>query len=542
MLMWIPRKLKPVLILTAMVIVPVFLMAQDVPVPLGHPVYSFLDREITLGKVSGLSLGMRPYTWNEIQTALESLDRSLAPNAGERDLLKRYLAEFKLENTRPGLTGPWQKDKWRDLGSHVRSTGIEDKFPHFITYRDAEILGWVDWQESVRMESDGEHVRPLYKDQLTFQGSIADRISFLTEFTEHRLGYQEGFVPALPPEYKQGFLLVHSETQWRIWDHNRSTLRLSGDHLDFEISKEQIYWGFSRNDSPILSAQTASYPFLGLRFKYRGLRIMSFNGQLLPVNDPEREQDIPEKNIAGHRVELAFSKTFTMSFTEMVIYANRPPELGYLIPVNAFFTEEHLLGDRDNTLMALEASWLPLPGLRAYGTFFWDDISWFQVFDTWWGSKFLVQAGLHWVFSSNPAIPDVRLELSAARPWVYTHGDSINTFTHAEHGLGFPLGPNSQQLSLVTSIHPLPRLNIEAKLENQVKGSGLGSDPLDNYNDRDKDLDWETTWLMGDLTRSSNLYFSARYLLNTVLSLHGRIGYDSAGEQLWVYLGGQFNW
>jgi len=75
-----------------------------------------------------------------------------------------------------------------------------------------------------------------------------------------------------------------------------------------------------------------------------------------------------------------------------------------------------------------------------------------------------------------------------------------------------------------------------------VKGSGLGSDPLDNYNDRDKDLDWETTWLMGDLTRSSNLYFSARYLLNTVLSLHGRIGYDSAGEQLWVYLGGQFNW
>ena len=56
-----------------------------------------------------------------------------------------------------------------------------------------------------------------------------------------------------------------------------------------------------------------------------------------------------------------------------------------------------------------------------------DEVTWSKIFKPWWGNKFIFQSGLHFVPSSNPSIPDIRIEYTLSRPWIYSHKDSINT-------------------------------------------------------------------------------------------------------------------
>ena len=60
-----------------------------------------------------------------------------------------------------------------------------------------------------------------------------------------------------------------------------------------------------------------------------------------------------EKFIAGHRIQYKPTDKFKFSISEIVVYGNRSPELGYLNPISFFWAQEHNLGDLDNILLSL---------------------------------------------------------------------------------------------------------------------------------------------------------------------------------------------
>jgi len=109
---------------------------------------------------------------------------------------------------------------------------------------------------------------------------------------------------------------------------------------------------------------------------------------------------------------------------------------------------------------------------------------------------------------------------------VYTHNDSLLTFTSSEAGLGFPLGPNSQMLYLEMNSWPSYRSQLTFNVSYIKKGSGLGSDPKDNYNFNDPYLVGDTHMLMGEINTLLIYGLDMNYRLNTLMSAASYITYN----------------
>ncbi len=501
-----------------------FLTGQTVPIPMNHPVNDFILRKLTQHKIRGIHQGMRPFTVNQIMQALDELstaDHNLS--TAEKSLLMRFKKEFAVREIEHGVQGPWQSKQISTAVKNIfHSYDTKNPETRLISYHDDNLLMWTDWEEFFSIDFEDSLSRPFYTDRVSISGVFNKNLSFYSQYTLYRVGFKEG--DPLPDEFKQGFALLEENTDWLVWDISDASLHFNYEIMNVEISKIPIYWGFSKKHSPILSANVQSFSFIRFSKEYKNIRAQSFMGSLDPFGD-NRKGSIEEKHIAAHRFEFDLSPSLTLSFNEMVIYARRNIELGYLLPINLFWSEEHGLGNRDNVLMSFDALWNAKPGLSIYGTFFWDELSWFKLSSPWWGNKFIFQSGLHWVPFANPQLPDFRLEWTASRPWVYTHNDSLLTFTSSEIGLGFPLGPNSQLLFLEMNMWPTYKIFLSLNVSYLKKGSGIGSDPNDNYSFRDKTQDDNTPFLLGIIDTKITFRTNVQYRMTDLLYLTGNVSY-----------------
>lgn len=498
------------------------LCGQTVPVPLDHPVNEFLMRMIDRQKIRELNMGTRPFTIEQVQNALLFLKRdNVAKHTLEVELLQRFLQEFGVLNIPQGLHALWQNKHRTELIHKVyRPFNNHEPEMRLLSFHDDQLLLWADWEEKISADFIDSHSRSFYSDRVTIAGAFDGRLSLYSLYNLYRMEYQKD--EPLPDEYKQGFVLWEKNTDWLVWDMTEASVFLENQFMNLEISKVPVYWGFSKKHSPSLSAHVQPYTFFRFSKTYKNLRVQSLLGSLKAFAQHSSKSN---KNIAAHRFEMDLFPDLTIAFNEMVVYANRDFEPGYFLPVNLFWSEEHSLGNKDNVLMSLDAYWSIKPGLSVYGTFFWDELSWFDIFKPWWGNKFIFQSGAHWVPFENPRLPDFRIEFTAARPWVYTHKDSLLNFTSAELGLGFPPGPNTQLLYLEMNMWPNYHSFLSLNFSLLRKGSGMGSSVNDNYALRDKDLDYKTSMLMGTISSQEILGMSYQNRITPIMGLNAAMNY-----------------
>jgi len=501
------------------------LIGQNVPVPLNHPINDFILRLQTQNIIHGIHPGMRPFTVHQINDALNDISSSnYSLSIREKSLILRFKKEFAVDKIKRGMQGPWQLNQ---IGAAIKNIILPfdtiNTETRLLTYHDDNLFMWTDWEEYFSMDFQDTLSRSFFTDRVTISGKFDNNLSFYSRYTLYRVGQTANF--PLPEEFKQGYVLKEENTNWLVWDVSEASLRYDNLILNTEISKMPIYWGFSKKHSPILSANVQSFSFLRFSKEYKRIRAQSFLGSLVPYGD-NRKGTIEEKHIAAHRFEFDLSPSLTVSFNEMVIYARRSVELGYLLPINLLWSEEHGLGNRDNVLMSFDALWNIKPGLSVYGTFFWDELSWFKLFSPWWGNKFIFQSGFHWVPFSNPQLPDFRVEFTTSRPWVYSHQDSLLNYTSATHGLGFPMGPSAQMLFLEMNMWPTYKTFLSLNVSYLKKGSGIGSDPNDNYSLRNEELDDNTPMLIGVINEQLNVGFNFSFRLSELLYLNGDLSYN----------------
>ncbi len=516
-----------------------FGFSQSTPVDLNHPVYIFIRQQIALSHIHQPSNGIQPYTYSEIRHTLEDLSGNDALSDFEKKTLKIFTQEFEVNSMPKGLSGVWQSEHRRKLSKQLLS--IIGAAPHFASYKDNQLTAWIDWEETIRWQKENDASRRYHSDRLSIHGEFNNHLSFYSDYTLYRLENASGF-SGMPNEYKQGHKKSFDEVDMTIWDLSQASIVYENPILNIEFSKKPVYWGFSPKHSPIFSNQVLPFTFIGFSKKYKRVEMTSFHGALMSFSTTRPDSIIPEKRIAGHRVDFSPRDNITLAFSEMVVYVERTLEPGYLLPVNLFWSEEHNLGDRDNILMAFEGKWRVRPGIEFYGTFLWDELSWLDLFSQWWGNKFVFQAGAYWVPSSSENLPDLRVEYTAARPWVYTHDEPLITFTSADIGLGFPDGPNSQLLYVESNWWLSPQSLWTLSYRHLKKGSVFGSSPTDNYDDRDRSLDDTTPFLLGEITSSNQIELQGNYRISYMLDWFINISYLDNPQQLSGQIGVKFNW
>jgi len=109
-----------------------------------------------------------------------------------------------------------------------------------------------------------------------------------------------------------------------------------------------------------------------------------------------------------------------------------------------------------------------------------------------------------------------------SRPWIYSHKDSINTFSSANLSLGYPIGPSSDLISVSTNFYPSSKISIKGSFDYYRKGTGMGSSINHNYLDRDPDLDDDTPLLLEPINYNQIITLIIDYRISRYIDIQCR--------------------
>jgi hypothetical protein len=184
----------------------------------------------------------------------------------------------------------------------------------------------------------------------------------------------------------------------------------------------------------------------------------------------------------------------TGATTDQVVDPSRPvyyPSMDrefewlYLVPFVPFSFTEHYLGDRDNSVLSFDVTFMWPRGFRWYAEMLFDDITapW-TIFSEDWGNKWAIAAGGQWFGVLAGRDVSLSAEYARVEPWVYTHfyGGSHN-LTHYGQGLGAPLGPNSESIRVAADMALGRRHTAGLTFANDRKGVTRGSTITDVFQD-----------------------------------------------------------
>lgn len=434
-------------------------------VPLGHPVYGFLDRAAARKLVRVPH--MRPMSRRHVARLLKDTQvRQDILSQTERGLLDRYLAEFgwdvEVFGGEPQAVTPWLE------GGPV----------------------WA-WRDSVASVA----VAPFFR-----QGVIAHRGDGLREETVSQT-YLGGTVWGQFHNF--GFRARHFEArEWSTLQRVRpaevlaqtETVQLKGKSADFREGVFQLVWGngWVRLDGGkgsvdwgpggtgnlFLGSDVPTYGLFRLQTGYKNIRYIHLAGSLQAraglYDTTRRRIDnghvrifLRQKRLAAHRLEVGF-KNVTLGVQESVVYGDRGFEPLYVMPVTFFVAVQNHLENRDNVAMGFDLSWRSASGLELYGACFFDDLA--KLSPSAFSNKFGLQTGVFWVDPLGLSDLDIRAEYVRLEPFVYSHNFDINTYEHYSTLLGHRIGPNADLWHVKMVYRFAPWMQAEVLFERERQG------------------------------------------------------------------------
>ncbi len=493
--------------LTLFLLLASLMVAQNFPITMDDPVYDFLERHESQGHINGENWSIRPYTYSQVNSMLKEIETHSADlSIRDLKLLKWYQQSFNRTFPEESLSFPWSRSNW----SRIFQTEDSDTPPLFMTYHQGNASGWVSWSETFRLQNNGKASRGYHTDHLEISGSKGP-IAFSTQYTFFRVTRNDNF-SELPDSYKEGYLLDRDYMKWINWGYPTSSLTYTHPDFTLGIHRQPVYWGYSTNNSPILSNNVNPLPYVEWTTQFPHLRFKFMHARLSPNEALANDTLNVRRNLSAHRVEFDLTPNFEFSFNEFVVYAHRDFELGYLNPVNFLFAEEQVQGDLDNKLMALDFKWKIIPGFTSYGTWFFDELDFWKLFSGWWGNKFVFQLGATYYPERN--LPSLTLEFTAARPWTYSHLHSVNSYTSGGRILGLKTGPNTATALIGSSWQVNSRIFLNGYLRHIIQADGLGSDAFASYANRGEFETQDHDFLIGNLNRKMEYQIVFNYLLS----------------------------
>jgi hypothetical protein len=323
----------------------------------------------------------------------------------------------------------------------------------------------------------------------SFQAGYALVGGFLPSYLERRAeneGYLSGLGYAVSDKVSN---LYHSHYTFGNLKYN------AGKHVAFELGKAKHFWGDGYR-SMILSDHASPAPYFKVTTTLGKFRYVNLWTQLRDISSGQTLSNARVKYSAMHAFSYQITPKLNASLYEWVVWQNsdtlsqRGLDLYYLNPLIFYRPVEYSLGSPDNVMLAASLRWSVTPSLQLYGQFVLDEFNLrlFKRSNNWWGNKIAGQFGLRWNRPGKGL--EVLAEMNVARPFIYSHGSSIQAWTHINQSMAHPLGSNFVESCL--------RLRYVKKLwsvTEQLNAAAYGRD-------FDVDGDGSTDNFGGNITRS----------------------------------------
>ncbi|MBN2424182.1 MAG: hypothetical protein JXB44_04085 [Calditrichaceae bacterium] len=436
--------------------------SNPVSVDINDPVYDFLERMETLGFITDLKDGIRPYSRAKVADYLIKLTE-YRQKMTTIDLrrLDNYLLDYRYEIN--------QENKYREMEEgHTWYTAfsswknIKKDFSRFFKQNHPEeknyVFMWEDGDNNFYFNYDQvytyeERSDSKYRsgswDYYHIRGLLGGHFGYRADISLQ--AYRGDDEYALEHPNLKGSWSQRPDNGPRYADRSGGEIILRTKFLDISLAQQEVQWGVGESGKLTLSNYAEQYPYLSLVTEWSWGKFIALHGKLQSFQSDTLDDDYPvypDKWVAAHRFEFSPFNWATFGINETFIYGYRYMDWAYLFPLNFYRTTQHKLRDRDNATISLDAEFLPFNTNKVYGAIFLDEFKQSKLGTNWFGNKFGIMAGIYQV---DPfGIPNLSLcfEYIAIRPFTYTHKYLINSYTTDFRSLGYWAGPNSEVIYL----------------------------------------------------------------------------------------------
>ena len=452
------------------------LFAQSDLIPPSDPVYRFLLRQETNGRLNGFHPGMLPLSRREVAGFLDSLENSGGLTPTDRGILRDLEIRLSFDRTNT-LSNSTAILPWGGLTSLLD----DDRQKYLYAYADSSSSVFVDGFGSYsyragRGDSAGSNFASLGEIGLRVRGTLFDRLGFYLQASNGKLlsGSRQFALqdPRLIANNK-----FNSDGRG-FFDITNGYMRYDAGWLSLMVGREQILWGMGYGDRLVFSDNSVPFDFVKLDIRSGSLRYSFVHGSL--VGADTNGHTLSSKYIASHRLEFNIGSRFRLGLGEAIVYSRQPPSLALMNPL-AFLTstDQSIQIPPDNSHKKhiwIDFELYPVRKLRMNGTLMIDDLN----FGTLGNSdvsgndnKFGWQGGVLWqdALSVNNLL--VSVEYTRIGPFVGAHREVVSTYTNWGLPLGQGLQPNSDEWMLLTEYDLTSRINLSGKFQFQRTGENI---------------------------------------------------------------------
>lgn len=397
--------------------------------PLDHWAYPFLERLEAKGVISGYELRVRPLP----RAAVADLVLQALTNAAQKP--KRLTASDRR------LLEQLASDLCDELSGHPLMTALPPE-PHFYSHREADAVFHFDLtaQQAILSNRRTDSSELLSETTLGGQlrGSLSRSVAFFAEVRntltrgEERDLDQENYDPSHGEPITTSGENVYRDRATAYFVYDKSRIRL-------EAGKDEFDWGPFYGQGAALSLSAPPAELLRFAVRTQPFKFTYMHAWLRSPLGP--------KYLAAHRLDVKPMSGLYLGLAETVVYAGRDVELAYLNPLMLYHVAEHHLGDRDNNNLSVDAVFTRIPTVTLSAEWYIDDMTSTQSWRNYFGNKFAWSVGGLWADALMLPDLDLRLRYTKISPFVYSHWDSSNIYTHYDKIIGNPLGPNADEWS-----------------------------------------------------------------------------------------------
>jgi len=438
-----------------------FLTASPTSVELSDPIYPFLDRMETLGFLSEVQDGIKPFTRGKISFYLQKLIPQMDQLTHiDRRRLQDFLLDYRRElqlgqsyhRAEQGkdwysVLGSWDNFK-TDFSRYFQQEHPQEE-DHVFLFEKGQDDFYFDYEQAATYETRSDDVYRAASWQIyKFRGKLNQNFGFQANVELHGLYGDEPYlfhIPILKGAWSQQPL----EEGARYSDRTTGEMYWKTDFLDIQFAQQEVEWGYGESGKLTLSRNPEQYPYFSFIKDWGWIKFVSMQAKLqsFPQDTLADGQKLyPDKWMAAHRFEITPRRWITIGLNENFIYGNRYVDWSYFLPFNFYRAVQHKLRDRDNATISLDLELLPYKGIKLYTTVFLDEFRKSEIGSDWFGNKHAMLSGFFLVDPFGLPNLTLRMEYTAIMPWVYSHKYHINSYTSDYQSLGHWAGPNSEVL------------------------------------------------------------------------------------------------
>lgn len=269
--------------------------------------------------------------------------------------------------------------------------------------------------------------------------------------------YDEGHSAKYPKSFDGEFLEIqraenNSGVEYTSFARYRTHFGINYNWLRLDFGRDVMHWGPGYYNNLTLNQFALPYNMLSLDMYFGPLHVMSFYGDLRIASHSMSDMNLKERNLFGHRYELAVGNA-TFGISELqVLYDEMKPWL--FVPTAPLFMEKGNYSENaNNGSLSLDFNYRLFNSVRVYTEFFLDDmespVSLIKNdnIEAKWAWMAGLQAAHNFDIKGHLLETGTIAEYARIEPYVYGHFHQYTAqLAHLGRPIGNQNGPNSQTI------------------------------------------------------------------------------------------------